>query len=207
MATQCAECLAEAPELLPTTGGESVCTACAEAHYVACGDCKLLAARDETRESDGVAYCVPCFERIFAVEGVESDADVEALVAEYVELAAEAKQLGERLESIKEQLKRIAASKPRVAGSVVLGDGDQTVKCSYRTDYKVADTEKLESLEPLLGADRFAALFERVVSYKPYKDSIESFLSTGEPELREALREAIRVNEVETLTVPRGRKR
>lgn len=207
MDAQCTECLTPSAELLATRSGDPVCPACASAHYVACGDCKLLVAGDETREADGVAYCTDCFDRMFAVDGVESDADVDALVAEYVQLQAEAKQLDERIGAIKEQLKKIAASRERVAGAVVLGEGDAEVKCSYRTDYKAPDPEKVEALEPLLGHDRFAALFERSVTYKPVKSSLEEFLATADAPLQEAVRDAVRITEIETLTMPRSRKK
>ena len=207
METQCSECLTPSPDLVATRAGDQVCPSCATTYYVACGDCKGLAPRDETRASDGVAYCLECFDRMFAVDGIDSEADVEALVAEYVQLSAESKQISERLDAIKDQLKSIAASRERVAGAVVLGDGDQSVRCSYRTDYKVPDAEKVEALEPVLGHDRFVALFDRSVTYKPNKPELEEFLTTAEPELREAVREAVRVTEVETLTVPRPRKK
>jgi hypothetical protein len=207
MTTNCSECLAPSEELLATTTEDRVCPSCASEYFAPCADCKLLAARDETRESDGERYCLACFERIFAVPGVDSEADVEALVSEYVGLLAEQKQLDERVSDIKERLKQIAASRERIAGAVVLGDGDQTVKCSYRTDYKVGDPEKIEALESTLGPDRFAALFDRSVVYKPVKENVEEFLETAAEPDRALLRDALRITEVETLTAPRARKR
>jgi hypothetical protein len=46
-----------------------------------------------------------------------SDAEVAALVAEFIQLHAEAKHVNDRLEAVKEQLKRHAASQPRVANA------------------------------------------------------------------------------------------
>jgi hypothetical protein len=206
----CAECLSPSPDLVRTRAGESVCPACAAEHYIACGDCRGLVARDESRDRDGVAYCVECHDRLFAPkenDGVSSD-DLEALVAEYVRLDAEAKRIGERLETIKDLLKAVASNRERVAGAVTLGAGEATVKCTFTTSYKV-DAASAEALETALGAERFAELFERKVTVGANKTNVEQLLKgvgDADTEARDAVRSLVDVVESARLLVQRPRK-
>jgi hypothetical protein len=53
-----------------------------------------------------------------------SDAELAALVAEFIRLHAEEKHIKDRLDAVKEQLKRHAASQPRIANAVTLRTGE-----------------------------------------------------------------------------------
>lgn len=103
-----------------------------------------------------------------------SDAEVVALVAEFIRLHAEAKQLNDRLDAVKEQLKRHAASQPRIANAVLLSTGEDTVKCGYsiRVSYSA---EKLAAVEAMLGTEQFTALFARKITFSAVKESLDSW--------------------------------
>ena len=199
----CAECLAPGSAVFVTRTGEAVCEACAAEHYAECGGCHKLVARDEAKERDGVAYCLECLDELFALP---DDADLEALVAEYVRLTAEEKKLSDRIEQIKDKLRATASVRERIGGAVTLGSGDTTVRCSYSTRYK-CDPEKVLPLETLLGEERFASLFERKVAVSAVKTNLEKVLGgAGDDPLRDAVRDAVEITEVPTITVPRAKK-
>ena len=106
-----------------------------------------------------------------------SEADLSALVAEFIRLHAEAKQLNNRLEEVKEQLKRHAESQPRVANAVILRAGEYAVKCGYgvRVSYNV---EKLSAVEAMLDAEQFEALFERKITLSAVKENLATAVPT-----------------------------
>jgi len=212
----CVECLAvlAAPvqRLLDRTGA-ALCRDCAGAFYTPCEMCGGLVPRDEAlvRPDGGALNCFECFGRAASPDGSEAltDEEVEALVAEYVALHEELKRLETRASEVKEQLKRAATARPRVSNAVVLRAGEAGVRCSYAS--KAAyDVEKLSAAEALLGAEGFAALFERKVTFSAVKGRLEEFLSS-EDEATAAAREAVRVaetrTEVATLTVVAARKK
>ena len=213
----CVECLSEisaARQLLDRTGA-ALCRACAEAFYTPCAGCGGLVPRDEAlaRDDTGALNCFECFGRPAAADGTEalSDEEVAALVAEYVALHEELKRLDTRAGEIKEQLKRAATARPRVSNAVVLRAEAGSVRCSY-TSKAAYDAEKLAAAEALLGAEGFAALFERKVTFNAVKNRLEEFLSS-EDDATAAAREAVRAaetrTEVATLTVvaPRSKKK
>jgi hypothetical protein len=131
-----------------------------------------------------------------------SDADVAALVTEFIQLHAEVKQLTDRLDAIKEQLKQHAASQPRVANAVLLRAGEDAVTCRYspRVSYKA---EPLAAVEAMLGTEPFAALFTRKTTFSPVKGSLDAFLDsedTATAAARAAILAAAERTEVATVT-------
>jgi hypothetical protein len=211
----CVECLGEvsAPEQVLDRTGAVLCRACARQFYIACAGCGGLTPTDEAlaREGTGALNCFECFSRPAAGDGTEAPADEEvaALVAEYVALHEELKRLEARASEIKEQLKRAAAARPRVSNAVVLRAGGAGVRCSYASK-ATYDAEKLSAAEALLGAEEFAALFERRVTYAAVKARLEEFLSSDEEataHARAAVRAAETRTEVATLTVVAERKK
>jgi hypothetical protein len=211
----CVECLGElsaAEQVLDRTGA-ALCRACAAAFYTPCAGCGGLVPTDEAlaRRDTGALNCFECFGRAASPDGTEalSDEEVAALVAEYVALHEELKRLEGRAGEIKEQLKRAATARPRVSNAVVLRADDAGVRCNY-TSKAAYDAEKLAAAEALLGAESFAALFERKVTFAAVKNRLEEFLSS-EDEATAAAREAVRAaetrTEVATLTVVAQRKK
>jgi hypothetical protein len=96
----------------------------------------------------------------------------------------------------------------RVAGAVTLSGEEGAVKCSFKTNLK-CNPEKVSALEHQLGPEKFAAFFERKVSYNPVKDQLEKFLSTddvGDTNLRASILAAVERTETPTLTVVRPKK-
>ena len=213
--TLCVECLVRidaAGRVLDRTGA-ALCRACAAAFYTPCAGCGGLVPTDEAlaRPDGGALNCFECFRRPASPDGTEAltDEEVAALVAEYVALHEELKRLDARASEVKEQLKRAATARPRVSNAVVLRAEAGGVRCSYTT--KAAyDAEKLAAAEALLGAESFAALFERKVTFSAVKGRLEEFLSS-EDEATAAAREAVRAaesrTEVATLTVVAQRKK
>jgi hypothetical protein len=210
----CVECLGELSaggQVLDRTGA-ALCRACAEAFYTPCASCGGLVPTDEAlaRHDTGALNCFECFGRAAAPDGTEalSEEEVAALVAEYVALHEELKRLEGRASEIKEQLKRAATARPRVSNAVVLRAGEGGVRCSYTSKVSY-DAERLAAAEALLGAESFAALFERKVTFSAVKNRLEEFLSSAD-EATAAARDAVRAaetrNEVATLTVVAQRK-
>jgi hypothetical protein len=208
----CVECLRalDAEEGVLDRTGAALCRACASEFYAACAACGGLVPRDEAlaREGGGDAaalYCFECFGKSASPEGEDAptDEEVAAMVAEYVALHEESKRLDARANEIKERLKLAARARPRVSNAVVLRAGDAGVRCSFasKTSY---DAEKLSEAETLLGAEEFASLFERKVSFSAVKDRLEEFLSSNDDaraHVRDAVRAAENRTEVATLTV------
>ncbi|HEX8283990.1 MAG TPA: hypothetical protein VF588_11575 [Pyrinomonadaceae bacterium] len=212
----CVECLGalDVPgaRLLDRTGA-ALCRACAESFYAPCEGCGGLVPRDEalSRPDGGALNCFECFGRAASPDGAEalSDEEVETLVAEYVALHEELKRLDTRASEIKEQLKRAATARPRVSNAVVLRAGEAGVRCGYASK-ATYDPEKLSEVERLLGAEGFAALFERKVTFSAVKNRLEEFLSSDDPTAapaRDAVRAAETRTEVATLTVVAARKK
>jgi hypothetical protein len=205
----CVECLAALTEnagLLDRCGA-ALCRACAAEFYAPCAGCGGLIPRDEAleRTADKAGVCVECHARGGTPGGDElpSDEEVASLVAQYAALHEESKRLEARMGAIKERLKLSARARPRVSNAVVLraGDTGPAVRCSFtiKTTY---DAARLSEVESLLGADEFAALFERKVSYSAVRDGLEAFLSSAD-EARATARELIRAAEqrAETATL------
>lgn len=112
------------------------------------------------------------------------------------------------MEELKESLKEVAAMQQRVSNAVILPAGEQAVKCSFRSSLK-CNQEIVESLAARLDEKEFEELFERKVSYSPYKGRVQEFLSRADDEqreVRELLRSAITETETATLTVVANRK-
>ncbi len=211
----CVECLAQLDDggrVLDRTGA-ALCRACAAAFYTPCAGCGGLVPTDEAlaRHDTGDLNCFECFGRPASDDGTEAltDEEVERLVAEYVALHEELKRLDARASEIKEQLKRAATVRPRVSNAVVLRADVGSVRCSY-TSKAAYDAEKLAAAEALLGAQSFAALFERKVTFSAVKNRLEEFLSS-EDDATAAARDAVRAaesrTEVATLTVVAPRKK
>jgi len=138
-----------------------------------------LIPQDEAVLRDGGLCCVQYLTSPVAEEATAalSDAELSALVAEFIRLHAEVKQLNDRLDAVKEQLKQHAASQPRVANAVVLRTGERAVKCGYsvRVSYHA---EKLAAVEAMLGPELFAALFTRKITFSAVKESLDAFLAS-----------------------------
>jgi hypothetical protein len=201
---QCAECLAPVSAIVKAQNGTRLCQQCAEQFYLTCAGCGGLIPQDEAVMRGSVLCCVPCLTTPGCEDTTEalSDAELTALLAEFMRLHAEAKQLNDRLEEVKEQLKRHAAAQPRVANAVVLRAGEHAVKCGYgvRVSYSA---EKLSAVEAMLGAEQFAALFERKITFSAMKENLEAFLAGEAAETaaaRAAILAAAERKEVATLT-------
>ncbi|HEX8559910.1 MAG TPA: hypothetical protein VF668_17570 [Pyrinomonadaceae bacterium] len=212
----CVECLGDlvGGGVLDRTGA-ALCRACAAEFYAPCAMCGGLVPKDEAvrRPDGGALNCFECLGRAASPDGSEAltDEEVAALVAEYVALHEELKRLDARASEVKERLKRAATARARVSNAVVLRAAEgASVRCSYASK-ATYDAAKLAAAEALLGAEGFAALFERKVSFSAVKGRLEEFLSS-EDEATAAAREAVRAAEsraeVVTLTVvaPRGKK-
>ena len=211
----CVECLVRLDATGPVLdrSGAALCRACAAAFYTPCAGCGGLVPADEAlaRNDTGALNCFECFGRPASDDGTEalSDEEVAALVAEYVALHEELKRLETRAGEVKERLKRAATARPRVSNAVVLRADSGSVRCSY-TSKTAYDAEKLAAAEALLGAEGFAALFERKVTFSAVKPRLEEFLSADDEALadaREAVRAAETRTEVATLTVVAQRKK
>lgn len=211
----CVECLVALTmnEQLTDRTGASLCRACAAAFYTPCAACGGLVPSDEAlaRHDTGALNCFECFSRPASDDGTEAltDEEVAALVAEYVALHEELKRLDTRAGEIKEQLKRAATVRPRVSNAVVLRAEDTGVRCSY-TSKVTYDAERLAAAEALIGAEAFAALFERKVTFAAVKNRLEEFLSSEDAATaaaRAAVRAAEHRTEVATLTVVAQRKK
>jgi hypothetical protein len=209
--TLCVECLETVTEPVITgRRGETLCAGCTKNYYVACSTCGGLIPQDEALSRDDAVYCSDCeAQALKATAGDAPDESaVESLVTEFIKLHAEEKRIKDRLDEIKEQLKAAALARQRVAGAVTLGGAEGAVKCSFKTNLKCIP-EKVSALEGQLEAERFAALFERKVSYSPVKDNLEKFLSGDEgadANLRALVLSAIEKTETPTLTVVRPKK-
>jgi hypothetical protein len=188
---QCAECLVPVSVTVNTHNGASLCPQCAAQFYCPCTGCGGLIPRDEAVLRDGALCCVQCLAAPVSDNAAAtlSDAELSALVTEFIQLHAEAKHLNDRLDVIKEQLKRHAASQPRVANAVLLRSGEYAIKCGYsvRVSYH---TDKLAAVESMLGPEPFTALFTRKITFSPVKESLDAFLAREAPDTA-AARDAI----------------
>ena len=173
----CAECLAPVRVAVNAQSGASLCPQCAAQFYHPCARCGGLIPQDEAVLRDGASWCLTCLAAPVAdAAGTTlNDAEVSALVTEFVRLHTEVKQLTDRLEAVKEQLKQHAASQPRVANTVLLHTGEAAVTCRYsvRVSYQA---EQLTAVEAMLGSEPFAALFTRKTTFSPVKGSLDTFL-------------------------------
>lgn len=210
---RCAECLETlaAEAAVAARRGETLCAACAKNYYVACASCNGLIPQDEARTHDDAVYCSDCEAQALKAKAgdVPDESEVETLVSEYIALHGEEKRIKDRLDEIKEQLKAAASVRERVAGAVTLSGEEGAVKCSFKTSLKCI-SEKVSALEQQLEPDKFAALFERKISYSPVKDQLENFLSNDgvtDADLRESVRAAVERTETPTLTVVRPKKK
>lgn len=211
---QCAECLETVAADASVAGrrGETLCAVCAKNYYVACATCHGLIPQDEALSHADAVYCVDCEAQALQANAggvaVPDEAEVESLVSEYIALHAEEKRIKDRLDEVKEQLKTAASVRRRVAGAVTLSGEEGAVKCSFKTNLKCI-TEKVSALEEQLEPEKFAALFERKISYSPVKDQLEKFLANDdgtETNLREVVLAAVERTETPTLTVVRPKK-
>jgi len=179
----CAECLAPVNTPRHAQNGARLCAQCAAQFYRTCVGCGGLIPQDEAVLRDDALYCVQCSASSVAADAAAalSDAELSALVAEFIRLHAEAKHLNDRLDAVKEQLKRHAASQPRVANAVMLRTGEYAVKCGYsvRVSY---NADKLAAVESVLGTEPFIALFTRKITFSPVKESLDAFLASEAPD-------------------------
>ena len=201
---QCVECLEPVSTPVPAQSGVSLCPQCAAQFYRPCARCGGLIPQDETVLRDGAPWCLSCLAApaTDAAAAALSEADVSALVTEFVRLHAEAKQLNDRLDAVKEQLKQHAASQPRVANAVLLRTGEDAVRCGFspRVSYHA---EQLAAVEAMLGTEPFAALFTRKTTFSPVKGSLDAFLSSEDAATaaaRAAILAAAERTEVATVT-------
>ena len=200
----CAECLGPFSTTVPAQNGASLCPQCAAQFYHPCARCGGLIPQDEAVLRDGAPWCLTCLAAPADADAAValSDAEVAALVTEFVRLHAEAKQLNDRLDTVKEQLKRHAASQPRVANAVLLRTGEDAVRCGFspRVSYQA---EQLAAVEAMLGTEPFAALFTRKTTFSPVKGSLDTFLASEDATTaaaRAAILAAAERTEVATVT-------
>jgi hypothetical protein len=184
--------------------GARLCPQCAEQFYRTCAGCGGLIPQDEAVLREGVLHCVPCLASPVSDDAAAAlcEAELAALVTEFIRLHAEVKQLNDRLDAVKEQLKRHAASQPRVANAVMLRTGEYAVKCGYsvRVSY---NADKLAAVEALLGSEHFAALFTRKITFSAVKESLDAFLASEAPDtaaVRAAILAAAERTEIATMT-------
>lgn len=209
--TLCVECLETVTESVVTgRRGETLCAECAKNYYVGCSNCGGLIPQDEALSRDDAIYCSDCEALALKTNAPKApdESEVESLVTEFITLHAEEKRIKDRLDEIKEQLKAAASARERVAGAVTLGGAEGAVKCSFKTNLKCIP-EKVSALEGELEAERFAALFERKISYSPVKENLEKFLSgdaAADANLRDLVLAAVEKTETPTLTVVRPKK-
>ena len=154
--------------------------------------------------ADGASWCLTCLAAPVAdAAGTNlNDAEVSALVTEFVRLHTEVEQLTDRLEAVKEQIEGRAASQPRVANAVLLRAGEDVVTCRYspRVSYQA---EQLAAVEAMLGTEPFAALFARKTTFSPVKGSLDAFLSSEDAATaaaRAAILAAAERTEIATVT-------
>jgi hypothetical protein len=160
--------------------------------------------QDEAVQRDGALYCGQCLAAPISDAAAEalSEAELSALVTDFIRLHAEAKQLNDRLDAVKEQLKRHAASQPRVANAVLLRTGEYAVKCGYsvKVSYNV---DKLAAVEAMLGTECFTALFARKITFSAVKKPLDAFLAseaTDTAAARAAILAAAERTEIATVT-------
>jgi hypothetical protein len=206
----CFECEAPVAEPAAVIGGKPICRVCLEEFFALCNGCGDFVGKDEAIIRDNVVRCRECDLKAVVPSGarVPVDDELRELVDEYVALHAEKTRVDERMDEIKELFKAAAYTRERVAGAVTLKSDNGSVKCSFPTRLK-ADQERVAALESVLGADRFAALFERKVTFNPNKTAVEAVLtgkSEDDEDVRQALRDAVEVVETPTVTVPRGKR-
>ena len=201
---QCAECLGPVSPAVHAQNGASLCPQCAAQFYRPCARCSGLIPQDEAVLRDGAPCCLSCLTAPVAdaTAAALSDADVSALVTEFIRLHTEAKQLNDRLDAVKEQLKQYAASQPRIANAVLLRTGEDAVTCRYsvRMSYPA---EQLAAVEAMLGTETFAALFTRKSTFSPVKGSLDAFLASEDivtAAARAAILAAAERTEVATVT-------
>jgi hypothetical protein len=200
----CVECLGPVSTAVHAQNGARLCPQCAEQFYRTCAGCGGLIPQDEAVLRDGALCCVQCLAAPVsgAATAALSDAELSALVTEFIRLHAEAKQLNDRLDAVKEQLKRHAALQPRIANAVMLRTGEYTVKCGYsvRVSY---NAEKLSAVEAILGTEHFTALFARKITFSAVKEPLEAFLASEAADAaaaRAAILAAAERTEVATVT-------
>jgi hypothetical protein len=196
----CTECLAPVDAAVDAQNGARLCQQCAEQFYLTCAGCGGLIPRDEAVMRHGALCCVQCLASPTA-EAL-SEAELSALVAEFIQLHAEEKQLKARLEEIKEKLKQHAAAQPRVANAVLLRAGEYAVKCGYRARVSY-NAEKLAVVEGMLSTETFAGLFTREVRFNAIKESLQAFLineDAATTAVRTAILAATESQEIATLT-------
>jgi hypothetical protein len=206
----CMECLETLTDTVAGRRGETLCAGCVKNYYVACVLCRGLIPQDEALTREDAVYCTDCGAQGLQAQagGAPDEAEVDALVSEYIGLHAEEKRIKERLDEIKERLKAAAAARERVAGAVTLRGEEGAVKCSFKTSLKCIP-ERVSALEGQLAPGEFAALFERKVSYSPVKDNLEKLLSheaETDAGLRTQILAAVERTETPTLTVVRPKK-
>jgi hypothetical protein len=201
---QCAECLGSITLTVHAQNGTRLCPQCAEQFYRPCTRCGGLIPQDEAVLRDGALYCVPCLTSPVSDAAAEalSEAELSALVAEFIRLHAEAKQLNDRLDAVKEQLKRHAASQPRVANAVLLRTGEHAAKCGYSVKVSY-NADKLAAVEAMLGTEHFAALFTRKITFSAVKEPLDAFLASEAADTaaaRAAILAAAERTEIATVT-------
>jgi hypothetical protein len=206
----CYECETAITEPAAIVRGRPLCGTCLEEYFAPCAGCGVFVPKDEAVIRDGVVRCGECATKAAVPDGarVPADDELRTLVDEYVALHAEKTRVDERMEEIKELLKAAAYTRERVAGAVTLKSDNASVKCSFPSRLK-ADQERVAALESVLGADRFAALFERKVTFNPNKTAVEAVLAgktDDDEDVRQAVRGAVEVTETPTVTVPKGKK-
>ena len=203
----CHECETPVSEPAAIVRGKPICGVCLEEYFAPCNDCREFVAKDEAVIRDGIVRCPDCASKAAVPSGsrVPADEELRQLVDEYVALHTEKTRVDERMEDIKELLKAAAYTRERVAGAVTLKSETASVKCSFASRLK-ADQDRVAALESVIGTDRFAALFERKVTFNPNKAAVEAVLagkSDDDEDVRQAVAAAVEVTETPTVTVPK----
>src|SRR5436309_6283672 len=100
---ECAECLAPVHTPVNAQNGARLCPQCAEQFYRTCAGCGGLIPQDEAVLRDGALCCVQCLAAPVSGDATAalSEAELGALVAEFIRLHTEAKQLNDQLDTVK----------------------------------------------------------------------------------------------------------
>ena len=201
-AADCFECERPSPQTVLDRDGRALCAACVAAYYVACAACSALVPKDDAPDRPEGRVCAGCLEAGAGGPAVPDESRTKALVDEFLELSGRHKEMGRRIDEIKELLKLAAAARERAGNAVVIRGENGAVRCGYSKKVSFADEDAL-ALEPVLGEELFATLFEPKVSVKANSKAILRILEGEEPapaEIREALRSVIDVVESSMLT-------
>ena len=198
----CFECELPTASQHADRDGRPLCALCADAFYASCSGCAALVPKDDAASRPEGPLCAACLEGHAAELAIPGESEAKALVDEFVALNARHKEIGRRLEEVKELLKLAASARERAGNAVVIRGETGAVRCGYSKRVN-CDGDRALELEPLLGPELFAELFEQKVTVKANAKAVLRVLEGDEPvgdDVREAVRSVVEVVESPTIT-------